>query len=205
MWLLVKNAQRKDIMFACRSKPLLATMADPYVLTMCANVPWELHSSATTVIINKIQLSALLDSCSTDSYSNDRVARELKLEIHPSNKSIILAQKTLNTISKGYVVVNLLLCLNGQSYIATCLGVLKNSCSNVILGQDFLHQHQKITFKYGGPLLEITVDNNICQFCALNAAEMEEPSLFPDILPSHKLIAVKTRHFNKEDQSFMNK
>ena len=97
---------------ACRSKPLLATMADPHVLTMCANVPRDLHSSATSVINNKIQLSALLDFCSTDSYISDRVAQDLKLEIHPSNKSIILAEKTLNMISRGYIVVNLLFCLN---------------------------------------------------------------------------------------------
>ena len=73
------------------------------------------------------------------------------------------------------------------------------------LGQDFPHQHQKITFKYGRPLPKITVDNNIHQFCTLNVAKMEEPSLFPNILPNHKPIAVKSRHFNKEDQSFINK
>ena len=38
-------------------------MADPHVLTMCANVARELQPSTTCVIINKIQLSALLDSC----------------------------------------------------------------------------------------------------------------------------------------------
>ena len=35
------------------------------------------------------------------------------------------------------------------------------------------------------------MDNNIHQFCTLNAAEMEELFLFPNILPSHKPIAVK--------------
>ena len=34
---------------------------------------------------------------------------------------------------------------------------------------------------------------------------MEESFLFPNILPSHKPVAVKSRHFNKEDQSFINK
>ena len=34
---------------------------------------------------------------------------------------------------------------------------------------------------------------------------MEEPSLFPNILSSHKPIVVKLRHFNQEDQSFINK
>ena len=191
---------------ACKSKSLLATMVDPHVLTLYANVPRELRSCTTSLIINKIQQSALLDFCSTDSYISNRVAWELKLEIHPSNKKrIILAQKTLNTILRGYIVVNLLLCLNSQLYVATRLGILKNLCSDVILSQDFLHQHQKITFKYGRPLPELTVDNNIHQFCTLNTAEIEEPSLFPNILPRHKPIAVKSRHFDKEDQSFINK
>ena len=34
---------------------------------------------------------------------------------------------------------------------------------------------------------------------------MDETSLFSNILPSHKPIAVKSKHFNKEDQSFINK
>ena len=96
-----------------RLKPLLVTMADPYVLIMSTNVPQELHFSATSVIINKFQLSALFDSCSIDSYISDRIAQELKLEIHLSKNCIILARKSLNTISMGYVVVNLGLCLNG--------------------------------------------------------------------------------------------
>ena len=34
---------------------------------------------------------------------------------------------------------------------------------------------------------------------------MEELSLFPNILLSHKPIAVKLKHFDKDDQSFINK
>ena len=109
-------------------------------------------------------------------------------------------------ISRGYRVVNLFICLNGQSHVATHLGVLKNLCSDVILSQDFLHQHQKITFKYSRPLPKITVDNNTHQFCTLNTAEMEEPSLFPNILPSHKpTTAAKSGYFDKVGQSFINK
>ena len=57
-------------------------------------------SGATTVIINKIQLSTLFDSNRTESYISETVASELKLEIHRSNKSIILAPKTLNRTSR---------------------------------------------------------------------------------------------------------
>ena len=58
---------------ACWSKLLLATMVD-HVLTMYTNVLQKLHSSTTSVIINKIQLSALLNFCRTDSYISNRVA-----------------------------------------------------------------------------------------------------------------------------------
>ena len=193
----------------------LGTMADRHVLTMFANVAQRLHSFATSVIINKIQLSTLFLSCRTENYISHRVELELKVQIHPSNKRIIsahpsnkriiLAPKDLNRTLRGYIVVNLLLCFNGPSYIAIRRGVQKNLYSNVILGLDFLCQHQKITFKHGEPLPEISVDNNIHQFCTLKAAEIEEVSVFPYILPSHKPIAVKSRHFNQEDQSFMNK
>ena len=63
---------------------------------------------------------------------------------------------------------------------------------------------QKTTFKYGKPLPELMVDN-ANQFCTLNATEMEEPSLFPNSSPNCKPIAVKSWHFNKEDQFFINK
>ena len=49
------------------------------------------------------------------------------------------------------------------------------------------------------------MDNNIHQFCALNVADMEEPSLFLNILPNHKPVAIKWRYFNRENQSFINK
>ena len=96
-------------------------------------------------------------------------------------------------------------CRCQQAYVATRLGVQKNLLSDVILSQDFPCQHQEITFKYSRLLHEITVENHIHQFCTLNTTEMDEPSLFPNILPNHKSIAVKSKHFNKEDQSFINK
>ena len=124
-WLLVKMFKETTL---C-SKIMLATMTDPHVRKMCVNVPRELHPSATSVIISKIQLSVLLDSCSTDSHIGNRVAQELKLEIHPSNKNIILAQKRLNTISRRCVVVNLHLYLNSLPWCP----------EEFIFGQDFQH------------------------------------------------------------------
>lgn len=101
------------------------------------------------------KLSVLLYSCSTHSYLSEGVVRELNLKVHPSSKGISIAQKTLNIYnSRGDVVVNLTLCLNDQLYVVTCLGVLKDLCSDLILGQD-LCQHQGAKFKTGGSQFEL--------------------------------------------------
>ena len=128
--------------------------------------------------------------------------QELNLKVHPSSKGITMDQKTLNTKPSGYVVVNLT--FNSQSYLTTHLDILNDLCSDVLLGQDFPCQYQKRTFNYGGHNPKsIVVSTN--QFSVLNAVEIEKPPLFPNLSLNCKPIAVKLRHFNKEDQSFINK
>lgn len=127
----------------------LATVAGPHILTTFTNVPWKLYPNVTHVIFNGKKISALLYSCSTDSYLIEGVVRKLNLKVYLSSKGITIAQKTLNINSRGYVVVNLTLCLNDQLYVVTRSGVLKD-----LLSQDFLCQHHKATFKYGGFLSE---------------------------------------------------
>ena len=113
-----------------------------------------------------------------------------------------MVQKTLNTNSRGNVFINLTLCLSDQLYVVTCLSVFKDLCSDVILSQDFLCEHQSAMFKYSGSLLDLTVTSDR-QFCVLNVAKVET-SLFPNLL-NCKPIAIKSRYFNKEDQAFITK
>ena len=84
--------------------------------------------------------------------------------------------KSLSTNSKGFFVVEMTL-QNGQSYPSTHLGLMKDLCCGVLLGQDFQKQHESVNIKYGGPKspLNLPVTDS---YCALAAAVIEEPSLF---------------------------
>ncbi|XP_068229568.1 uncharacterized protein [Palaemon carinicauda] len=148
------------------------------------------------------KLTALVDSCSDDSYIDENVAWELKLPIYPTDKDVALAQKSLHTSSPSYVNVDLTLHLNGETYPSTRLAVMKDLCSGVLLGQDFQEQHLKVTIEYGGPKpsLNLSVANPCC---SLAAAAMDEPSIFQHLLPKCKPIITKSRHYCKDEKEFI--
>ena len=76
------------------------------------------------VQINGCSLSALVDSCRSDSFISEKAANKLKLKIHTSNQNISMAQTTMNTNISGYCVADII--HNGQHYTGTHLAVLKD-------------------------------------------------------------------------------
>lgn len=177
-----------------------ATMFKPALLAITAAFPQSLSHAAAVVSVNGHDLNALIDSCSSDSFISEDAARILKLKVFPANKEISMALTTLNTNSSGHCVVDMM--LNGRSYPSTHLGILKDLCSDMILGLDFQKQHKSLTIEFGGPKPELTVTNTTSH-CALSAALVDEPSLFGNISPTCKPIATKSRRFSKDDQSFI--
>lgn len=98
-----------------------------------------------------------------------RVTEKLQLKVCPSSKDITTAQKSLNTSFQGYVIADIVLNIKNQSYPATCLGVLRDLCADVILGQDFQHLHLSVEFQFGGPKAGLTLNGNN-RYCSLTAA-----------------------------------
>lgn len=187
----------------CRSNAsasTTATLYNPILLTTAATFPKNLSHAATLVTVNGHSLKALIDSCSSDSFISEKIAQKLKLAVIPVSKKISMASVSLNTSSPGFVTVDLVHL--DQSYQCFQLGVLKDLCCDVILGHDFQKQHKSITFQYGGnkPSLKIT---GIEPVCALSTADIEEPSLFPNLPQQCKPIAVKSRRYSKDDQLFV--
>ena len=64
-----------------------------------AAFPQSLAHAAVPVLVNRHSLSALIDSCSSDSFINELSAHNLKLHINPSSRNISMA----NTSMKAYV------------------------------------------------------------------------------------------------------
>ncbi|XP_076037194.1 uncharacterized protein LOC143022734 [Oratosquilla oratoria] len=186
----------------CRSKAktsdsTTATLYNPTLLTLAATFPKNLSHAATDITVNGHSLKALIDSCSSDSFISEKVAQKLKLTVVPASKEISMASASLNTSSPGYVTVDL--GHVNQNYPCVQLGVLKDLCCDVILGHDFQKQHKSVTFQYGGNKPSLRVTSN----CALATADIEEPSLFPNLPQQCKPIAVKSRHYSEDDQLFI--
>ncbi|XP_068215913.1 uncharacterized protein [Palaemon carinicauda] len=107
-------------------KSTTATVFDPSQSPVLAanagtSFPQSLYRAATSATIKGRKLTALVDSCSDESYIDEYVAWKLKLPIHPTDKDVALAQKSLHTISPRYVNVDLTLHLNGETYPSTRL------------------------------------------------------------------------------------
>ena len=80
--------------------------------------------SAVLQVGNGENLTALLDSCSSDSFINEKTAEHLDLKINPATKKISMAQTTPELKVLGNCVVDII--LNGNVYSGVYLAVLKN-------------------------------------------------------------------------------
>ena len=79
---------------------------------------------------------------------SENIAKMLKLKIKPSTRNISMALSTINTKILGYCEIDRK--LNGHDYKNVRLSLLKDLCSDVILGHDFQKQHQHLKFNLGG-------------------------------------------------------
>ena len=57
------------------------------------------------------------------------------------------------------------------------MGVVRELCADLILGQDFLKKHKSATFLMGGPLTQ-AIEVNQCNTCGVAAADIQPPRLF---------------------------
>ena len=71
----------------------------------------SLVHAAIPVLVNGHSLSALIDSCSSDSFINEHSAHNLKLHI---NSSISMANTLMKACVEGYCVVNIT--VDGRNY-----------------------------------------------------------------------------------------
>ena len=78
---------------------------------------------------------------------------------------------------------------------------MNNLCTDILLGHDFQSLHKQVVFKFSGVKNNFVVSSEVC---ALSNSFASVPSLFSNVSCECKLIAVRSRQFNKTDQEFMN-
>ena len=176
-------------------------------------IPNNLTKSAAEVVVQNQKLSALIDSCSSDSFISGDAVSKLKVPIRTSKQDIDLASTDKTVSTTGTIIVNIR--LHGHKYQSVRLGVMPKLCSDIILGQDFQKRHKKVIIDYGGPLPDLyigsekqessfsTSGSNNVPSCNLAASSLGPVSLFENLRPNCRPIAVKSRRYNHTDKKFI--
>ena len=105
------------------------------------------------VTTNGRTANALIDTGSTLTHISENLSKLLKLELTESSQKFTLA--TSDSYSKRLRICQVNLKLLGQEYKNVSVTVLKNLVTDVILGRDFMTQHQSINIHFGGVKLTL--------------------------------------------------
>ena len=152
------------------------------------------NKSITSVLINNKLLEALIDSGSSESFINLTTANQLKLTIMPSTSIVSMASSTHTITVKGHCIVDV--SVFGNVYSQLRLSVMSNLCSPVILGRDFMSQHESVNFKCGGSLPHITISY-------LESMTLTPIRLFSNLSSDCHPISTKSRSFSNLNQKFI--
>ena len=193
-----KCQKRGHFAKACRGRRInrdkvLAAAWSPILATVGA--PESLSRSSGTVKIEGLEVKALFDSGSTESFIHPRLVEKVALTVRPSSGTVSMATSISTTASiTGTCVANL--SYQERRYASFKLSVLPGLCTDLILGLDFQSQHSSVTFHYGGsepPLV-------ICGFSKLN---IDPPEPFSNLTANCHPVAAKSRRYNHEDSAFI--
>ena len=83
------------------------------------------------------------------------VAQKRKLTIFEKNRSIPLADKTHSAKIAGQVIVELE--LNGRTHKNIVIELVKDLCTEVIIGRDVLGEHKQVVLNFNGPQEELVI------------------------------------------------
>jgi len=106
-----------------------------------------------------------------------------------------MAASNLRGKVAGQCIVDVI--MNSRKYAGFRLGVLKRICVQMLYWAKIFRPDTD--FQYGGPEVDFLVTGDL-ETCALSAASAGIPSLFDNLLPECKPIAVKSRRFKAEDK-----
>ena len=139
----------------------------------------------------------LIDPGSSLSYVNESTAKTLCLSTHKSSLKVSMAVDTLQGTINRHCFVELT--LKGVVYKNVHLGVAKDLCCDILLGQDFQRQNRRVIFEYDGTRPELDVSSLPLQTCAVAAAKPECPFLFDNLKPDCRPVSIPSRRYSGPD------
>ena len=154
----------------------------------------SLSKSTTTINIGKLQVKALFDSGSTESFIHPNLVRRAGLTVRPAGGAVSMASTALSAKVTGTCTTNLE--YQNQKYTNVHLSGLPGLCADVILGLDFQSQHESINFQYGGSQPPLS----ICGFTTLN---MDPAVPFANLIENCHPMVSKSHRYSRDDLKFI--
>ena len=145
------------------------------------------------ILINGNVANCLLDTGAKNNHINKNFCRRLKINVCDSDcTSVGLAVQGASVETRGSCSANV--SLQGRKYKDVSFLVMDGLLWDVILGREFLGQHEKVSFMFGGPQSSL-------QIGALKPLKLVKPvQLFEHLNSNCKPIAVKRRNYSKADR-----
>ena len=163
----------------------------------------------------------MVDSGSSDTFIDDAKTEELDLVVFPKKGTIPLADKKHVAEIIGEVIIDIE--VNGVKHEKVPVQVIKNLCTDIIIGRDVLKEHSRVVLNFNGPREELVIGaipsehstslssppsapststtQSIAQtFCARN---IPPPPLFTHLTADIKPVATKSRRQSPAELSFM--
>ncbi|GFS73002.1 retrovirus-related Pol polyprotein from transposon opus [Trichonephila clavipes] len=153
-----------------------------------------LQKSIIKALVNNIQLSALIDTGSSLSFLNEKHVAKCKLKVEPYLGKISMANSSMVIETEGVCKVNLK--IENFTYQNVELLVMKDLCSDVLIGHDILNRHSSVEIGFGGNRPPLTI-------CSLAVAQVPPVSLFSNLNPDCRPLVTKSRRQTVEDNIFM--
>ena len=163
--------------------------------TCHSGCPESLSKFLGTVAIEGLEVKAVFDSGSNESFIHLRLVEKVTLTVHPSSGTVSMATSVSSTVSiTGTCAVNF--SYQGRKYVGYKLSVLPGLCADLILGLDFQSQYASVTFHYTGSEAPLAIRG----FRKLN---IDPPEPFVNLTADCHPIASKCRTYYQEDSTYL--
>ena len=157
--------------------------------------PLGLERALVPIKVNGKQLTALIDTGSSESYISKNIPLKEKWKVKASKSVINMASTSLTNETAGHC--NVLIEHKENVYEHIKLSLLPDLCADVILGHDFLKLHENLVMPFQGKKATFSV-------CGVTAANVEAPSLFQNLTEDCKPIATRSRRQTPDNEKFIN-
>ena len=97
----------------------------------------------------------MIDTGSSGTFISESTTKRLKLLVFPKQRSIPLANKNQVASITGEVIIDLV--VHGKRHEKVVAEVIKDLCSDVIIGRDVLGEHKRLVLNFNGPRDELVI------------------------------------------------